>query len=265
MLFKTNTKGHKHPSIRLLSKSKTQLVNLRKQKVAFSPGAAHSPEIQSYRTWWGAASPILNDTPVVYTSYNRTRIRNAYIYIYIYILTQSFWTGTKVIRRKHIVQPTGFCACSSTCCQWDGEDVPAPWETPTLLFESKNHMSINLYNIIYAVEEFLISNSKLRNSVIVAIECFLQQLIDAVLWPECIDGPWWFIVACRLNLRGPNLTVVSIGMGHLYVVTLLLMYLNRLTKRSKYFEGCNIYSSIRCARVLIALRTGFLPFLLQAF
>ena len=112
VLFKTNTKGHKHPSIRLLSKSKTQLVNQRKQKVAFSPGTAHSPETQSYRAWWGAASPILNDTPV----------------IYIYILTQSFWTGTKVIRRKHIVQPTGFGACSSTCCQWDGEDLPAPWQ-----------------------------------------------------------------------------------------------------------------------------------------
>ena len=121
VLFNTNTKGHKHPSIRLLSKSKTQLVNQRKQKVAFSPGTAHSPEIQSYRTWWGAASPILNDTPVVYTSYNRTHVRNAhiyiYIYIYIYILTQSFWTETKVIRRKHIVQRAGFGACSSTCCQ----------------------------------------------------------------------------------------------------------------------------------------------------
>ena len=89
VLLKTNTRGHKHPSIRLLSKSKTQLVNQRKQKVAFSPGTAHSPEIQSYRTWWGAASPILNDTPVIYiyiyiyTSYNRTHIRNAHTYIYI--------------------------------------------------------------------------------------------------------------------------------------------------------------------------------------
>ena len=82
VLFKTNTKGHKHPSIRLLSKSKTQLVNQRKQKVAFSPWTAHSPEIQSYRTWWGAASPILNDTTVVYSTYNRTRIRNAHAYIY---------------------------------------------------------------------------------------------------------------------------------------------------------------------------------------
>ena len=63
-----------------LSESKTQLVNQR--KVAFNPGTAHSPEIQSYRMWWGAASPILNYTPVVciYTSFNRTHIKNAYIY-----------------------------------------------------------------------------------------------------------------------------------------------------------------------------------------
>ena len=74
VLFKTDTKGHKHPSIRLLSKSKTQLVNQRKQKVAFSPGTVHSPEKQSYRTWWGAALPTLNDTPVLY------------IYIYICVL-----------------------------------------------------------------------------------------------------------------------------------------------------------------------------------
>ena len=79
VLFKIYTKGHKHSSIRLISKSKTQLVNERKQKVAFSPGTAHSPEIQSYRTWWGAASPTLNDTPVVCM----------YIYIYIYVLQQN--------------------------------------------------------------------------------------------------------------------------------------------------------------------------------
>ena len=66
-----------------LSESKTQLVNQRKQKVAFNPGTAQSPEIQSYRMWWGAASPVLNDTPVVYIymSYNRTNIENAYILI----------------------------------------------------------------------------------------------------------------------------------------------------------------------------------------
>ena len=68
-----------------LSESKTQLVNQRKQKVAFNPWTAHSPEIQSYKMWWGAASPILNGTPVVciYTSYSRNHIKNVYIYIYI--------------------------------------------------------------------------------------------------------------------------------------------------------------------------------------
>ena len=43
MLFKTNTKSHKHPGIKLSSsESKTQLVNQRKQKVAFNPETAHS-------------------------------------------------------------------------------------------------------------------------------------------------------------------------------------------------------------------------------
>ena len=86
-LFKINAKSHKHPSIKLLSsESKTQLVRQRKQKVAFNPGTVHSPEIQFYRMWWGAASPMLNDTPVAckYTSYNRTHIENVYIYTYIY-------------------------------------------------------------------------------------------------------------------------------------------------------------------------------------
>ena len=68
-----------------------------------------------YRTWWGAASPILNDTPVVYTTYNRTRIRNVHIYIYIYINTE-FLDGNQVIRRKHGILPiwvitVNICLC----------------------------------------------------------------------------------------------------------------------------------------------------------
>ena len=35
---------------------------------------------------------------------------------------------TKVVRRKHIIQPTDFGTYSSTCFYWDGEDVPAPRE-----------------------------------------------------------------------------------------------------------------------------------------
>ena len=127
MLFETNTKSHKHPSIRFLSKSKTQLVNQRKQKVAFSPGTAHSPierDGVQFRQYWMILPLYIQ--PI--TAYNRTRIRNVHTYIYTYISTQSFWTGTNVMRRKHIIQPTGFGACSSTRCQWDGEDVPTPWE-----------------------------------------------------------------------------------------------------------------------------------------
>ena len=144
--------------------------------MAFSPGTEHSPEIHSYRTWWGAASPILNDTPVVYTSYNRTHLRNAHthtdthththIYIYIYINTelldgnqghqkQNTWFNPQV----SALVPRPVVNGMERMCQRHGSD-----QTPTLLFESKNHVSINLYNKTYAVEEFL---SVIPNSVIV--------------------------------------------------------------------------------------------------
>ena len=46
VLFKINAKSHKHPGNKLLSsENKTQLVNQRKQKVAFNPGTAHSLKI----------------------------------------------------------------------------------------------------------------------------------------------------------------------------------------------------------------------------
>ena len=97
-----------------------------------------------------------------------------YIHIYTYILTQSFWTGTKIIRRKHIVQPTDFGACSPTCCQWDGEDVPAPWERsnshPPVRVQKPCVNPFKQYNICN--RRIFISNSKLRNVMIVAIECF---------------------------------------------------------------------------------------------
>ena len=45
-VFKITVKSHKHPGIKLLSsESKTQMVNQRKQKVAFNSGTAHYPEI----------------------------------------------------------------------------------------------------------------------------------------------------------------------------------------------------------------------------
>ena len=70
-------------------------------------------------------------------------------------------------------------------CQRHGSD-----QTPILLFESKKHVSINSYSIACAIEEFFaVNNIKLRGGI-VTIECFfLQQLIDAVYRPECIEGP----------------------------------------------------------------------------
>ena len=66
----------------------------------------------------------------------------------------------------------------------------------------------------------------------------LQQFIEAVYWPEYIDSPWWSMVACRLNLWKPSTTVISMGMEHLSLVKLLLIYLNRLTTIIKYLGGC---------------------------
>ena len=85
----------------------------------------------------------------------------------------------------------------------------------------------------------IINNSKLRNCVIVAIECFFAT-IDRCSMMTGMDRRSMINLAHRLNLSGPSLTVVSIGMEHLSLVTLLLMYLNRLTKRNRYFGGCNI-------------------------
>ena len=94
--------------------------------------SASGPHFRKFREWghprWRpeAEGPPFSATATI--GIEKLFLYYLHTYIYTYILTQSFWTGTKVIRRKHIVQPTGFSACSLTCCQWDGEDVPAPWE-----------------------------------------------------------------------------------------------------------------------------------------
>ena len=113
VLLKINTNGHKHPSFSLFI-IEQDTIGENKKKKWHSTQEPRSP--QSYRLWWGAASPILNDTPCVciYTSYNPNSYKEC-IRTGNYISTQKLWTGTTVIRRKHIVQPTGFGACSSTC------------------------------------------------------------------------------------------------------------------------------------------------------
>ena len=49
------------------------------------------------------------------------------------------------------------------------------------------------------------------------------------------------MVACRLNLWRPSTTVISLGMEHLSLVKLLLIYLNRLTTIIKYLGGCQMF------------------------
>ena len=48
VLFKTNTKSHKHPSSRLFIREQDTIGKPKKTKVAFNPGTAHSSELQSY-------------------------------------------------------------------------------------------------------------------------------------------------------------------------------------------------------------------------
>ena len=73
MLFKTNTKGHKHPSFRLFIIEQDTNGKPKKTK----SGIQHRNRALPKRLWWGAASPILpilNDTPCacIYKSFNRT-------------------------------------------------------------------------------------------------------------------------------------------------------------------------------------------------
>ena len=114
MLFKTNTNGHKHPIISLIIIEQDAMGETKENKWHLTQ-EPRTPKKQSYRLWWGAASPILTVTPCacIYTSYNQNSYKEC-IRIDKYKLIQSFWTGTNVIRRKHIVQPTGFGAYSST-------------------------------------------------------------------------------------------------------------------------------------------------------
>ena len=124
VLFKTNAKSHKHPGIKLLSiivPEQDTIVNQRKQN-----------------------------------SYRKAYI---YVYIYIYISTQSFWTeqrssGENTSSSPQVSAPVPRPVVNGMerICQCHGSD-----QTSTLLFEFKNHVSINSYSITYAVEEILLS------------------------------------------------------------------------------------------------------------
>ena len=116
MLFKTNTNGHKHQSISLLVIEQDTIVETNENNKWHSTQEPRTP-IRSYRLWWGVQlQQYLTTLPVhiyIYIYYNQNSYEKC-LGIDKYILTHSFWAGTKVIRRKHIVQPTSFGAYSST-------------------------------------------------------------------------------------------------------------------------------------------------------
>ena len=180
--FKTDIKSHEHPSIGLLIREQDTIGKPKKTKSGIQPRKHAHLKVQSYRMWWGAASLILNDAPVVciYTSYNITHIKNAYIHIYKYRASgweqRSSWGNTPNPQVSAPVPRLVVNGMERTC-QRHGSD-----QTPTLLFESKTHISINSYSIQYAVEEFLLSIIQ-NSAIVLSLHCnrmFLQQLIDAV-------------------------------------------------------------------------------------
>ena len=126
VLFKTNAKSHQHPGITLL------------------PSEIGKP----------TKTPHIEEHIYIYI----------YIYIYIHRASgrkqRSSRGNTSSNRQVSAPVPRPVVNGMERMCQRHGSD-----QTPTLLLESKDHVSINSYSITYAVEEFLLSI--IENSVIV--------------------------------------------------------------------------------------------------
>ena len=117
----------------------------------------------------------------IYMSYNRTHIRNAYIYIYIYIYINTELLGGIRGHQEEIHNPThrfrrlfldlfsmGWRGCASAM----GATIfPPSCSSPKIMCQSI-HINICSRGV------FVIINSKVRNCVIVAIECFFSATID---------------------------------------------------------------------------------------
>ena len=84
---------------------------------------------------------------------------------------------------------------------------------------------------------FGINRFKLCNFAVVAIECSFATVYRGSIMARIHRWSVWSMVACRLNLRRPSTTVISMGMGHLSLVKLVI-YRNRLTTIIIYIGGC---------------------------
>ena len=133
VLFKTNTKSHRHASIRLFMREQDTIGKPKKTKSGIQPRNSALPrntetEIQKHKAsgWEHRSSGGSASNPQVSAPVPRLVVNGS----------------------------------MERMCQRHGSD-----QTPTVLFESKTHMSINSYSITYAVEECLLSI--IPNSVIV--------------------------------------------------------------------------------------------------
>ena len=136
MLFKTNTNGHKHPSISSVIIEQDTIGETKENK-------GHSTQEPRTPKYW---TPILNNTPCVsiYMCYNQNSYKEC-IRIEKCILTQSFWMeqrswGGNTTSKPHVSAriPRPAIKRMERMCQRHGRN-----QTPTLLFESKTHKSIN--------------------------------------------------------------------------------------------------------------------------
>ena len=83
---------------------------------------------------------------------------------------------------------------------------------------------------------FGINRFKLRNFAVVVIECFFATVYRGSIMAR--THRWSVMIYGRLNLWSPSTTSISMGMEHLSLVKLLLIYLNRLTTIIKYLGPC---------------------------
>ena len=59
MLLKTNTNGHKYPSISLIVIEQDIIGEIKESNKWHSTQELHTPPKQSYKLWWGVAPPIM--------------------------------------------------------------------------------------------------------------------------------------------------------------------------------------------------------------
>ena len=147
MLFKTNTNGHKQPSICLFIIEQSTIGEIKENNKWHSTHEPCTPPKPSNRLWWGAASSILNDTPCVciyIRPITRTHIKNTCVYINIYRHRVSWRehrsSGGNISSNSQVsaLTPRPVINRMDRMCQRHGSN-----QTPTPLFESKTHKSVN--------------------------------------------------------------------------------------------------------------------------